>query len=448
MNCEVNYSDFKQSSVVITGYKHAAVPIIALSAYLNTKITLKNVPKVEDTFVLIKILELFGSTVSFDENTLILESNEFHGYEIPQSLNEKVHGTLYLIPTILGRLGKIKIGQSGGCQIGDEKLNGSRPIHHIVDVLEKFGAEFIHTGNILEGTCKEFKACEINIMDYSNRVDIINGPLVSGATKTAILAAACTKKGTTIIRNPYYKPDVTEILSFLSLAGYDIQSDKDTISISPPCTLKQPTHYLVSDITEIITYISCSIYMNHPLTLKNVTVNRVKEALKPELEFLKEMGINLKWNDNSIYVPQVKRINPVDIDVVSMGIYSDSQPFFTLMLLRGDNKSRITDHVWTNRFRYAIEMKKIGIKLEIEDNTVFISPGYPCSASTLYATDLRAAAVLILASLKAPGKTTIKNVDHLTRGYENFIETLQFLGADVTLCKEKYEEGRDLVETT
>lgn len=261
--------------------------------------------------------------------------------------------------------------------------------------------------------------------------------MCSGATKTAILAAVCTKKGTTIIHNPYPKPDVTELISFLSLVGFKIVENGRSIYITSPDELQEATHHLISDVTEIITYISCSVYMKHPMTLNNITVDRVKKALKPELDYLNKMNIKLEWDRESLFIPYADQVKSIDIDVTSIGIYSDSQPFFTLMLLRGEKNSRITEHVWHNRFGYAEELKKLGLNLEVFENSVYIKPGYPVQDNSLDAGDLRAAAVLILSALKTPGTTTINNVQHLTRGYEDFIDTLQSLGANIEVMSTK-----------
>lgn len=434
---KVSNSNFHESNVNIAGYKHAAVSIIASSVYLTTKIKIKNIPMLEDTFILSDILKSLGADVLFKNNTMLIDSSALSGYEIPQSLNEKIHGSLYLIPTILGRTGKVKIGPSGGCQIGDMQSNGARPIQHIVSVLQKFGAHFQLENNNLIGYCKGFDPCTIDIMDYSDSKEILTGPLVSGATKTAILAAVCTKMGTTVIHNPYFKPDVTELLDFLSLVGYEIKADENSIHVTPPNAFKEATHYLISDITEIMTYISCSIYMKHALTLNNITIDRVKKALKPEIEYLNQMNINLEWEENCIRIPHVEKIKSVDIDVTSMGIYSDSHPFFSLMLLRGDRESRITEHVWHHRFNYAEQLKKLDLNLEVVQNTVYITPGNPSNSSLLEASDLRSAAVLLLASLKSPGTTTITNVHHLKRGYEDFIGKLKNLGAKIETISTK-----------
>lgn len=431
---KVTNSSLQKNDIKISGYKHAAVTLIAASAYISKKVRIRNIPLIEDTYILSEILETLGAKTKFDNNTLVIDSSKLSGTIIPESLSEKIHGSLYLIPTILGRTGKVKIGRSGGCQIGDESVKGARPVHHMVDVLEKFGGRFKWENNVLTGECDGFVATEINIMNYSDSDKILTGPLVSGATKTAILAALCTKQGTTVIHNPYFKPDVTELISFLKSIGYKITFNRKLISITPPDKIKETDYYLVSDITEIITYIGLAVYTDNALMLNNITVDRVKEGLSPELEYLKKMNINLIWGNDHLYIPKNQYVKSVDIEVTSIGIYSDSHPFFTLMLLRGDNGSKITEYVWHNRFLYVDELNKLGLKLEKYGNTVLINPGSPLTTSSyLEANDLRSAAVLIIAALGAPGTSIINNIHHLNRGYENFVGTLKELGFRVEI---------------
>jgi UDP-N-acetylglucosamine 1-carboxyvinyltransferase len=433
------------TSVSVSGFKHAVVPIICSSIYFAGKVHLKNVPNIEDIQLLSQIIRFLGGKAEFNQGDLSLDTSGMRYEDIPESLTKSIHGSVYLIPTMLGRFGKVIMGSSGGCQIGDLKNNGKRPIWHLASVLERFGATFEIENDYLKGFCKGFRNCEIDIMEYSDRKDILTGPLVSGATKTAILAAIATKSGTTVIHNPYRKLDVVELIRFLVLSGCEVEDNGKSIFIKKSNNLTNATYFLVSDVVEVITYIACAVYNRFPLVVENVTVSRIREALRPEIEYLTRMGIDLIWGNNFVKIPVPEKIFGVDIEVTSIGMYSDSHPFFTLMLLGGDEISNIKEYVWKGRFDYARQLSEMGARLIIQDRTVKIIPGYPyLSGKTVNATDLRAAAVLILAALRIKGSTIVTNIHHLNRGYDNFLLTLAQLGAQI----EPVEcGGRDVDQT-
>lgn len=234
-NILVHKSELKSSTVNISGYKHSATVIIAASIILpKISINLTNVPNIDDVKYMAIIINALGGEAFYKDNTLSINSENLQNFMIPQEYSKHIHGALYFLPVILGRLKQVKLGNCGGCQIGENSVIGKRPIKHMLSTLEKFGGHFEFKDEYIIGKAESFHACTIDIMDYSDRKDILTGPLVSGATKTAILAAACTKYGTTKIINPYPKPDVTELLKFLSHIGYNVKYESNQIEISSP----------------------------------------------------------------------------------------------------------------------------------------------------------------------------------------------------------------------
>ena len=427
---------FNSGSVTVGGYKHSLVPIVAASALSSSPIKLRNIPEIEEAYVLAAILNECGASVQFSQNDMTIAVEDLKQWDIPSELSWKIHGSLYLIPTYLGRLGKVRFADSGGCQIGEPGKSGKRPIQHMLSVMERFGATFEWHDGLLWGETSKLHACEIDIMDYSDRHDLLTGPLVSGATKTAILAAvACEDRS--IIYNPYPKPDVTELVSFLRKCGHKIDKDSKTISITPSLTEKSLdciTYDLMSDISEVMTYITISVYLGQSLQIAPISVPEVKAGLQEELRLLQLMGIDLNWGVNSLEINPPRHINSIDIEVTSIGIYSDHQPFFALMLLRGDKPSYIREHVWKHRFDYALELKKLGADMHIKDDTLYIVPSHLQGENIhLYGRDLRAAAVLLISALSVENTIYVHGIEHLSRGYANLIQTLETLGTKIEL---------------
>ena len=432
----IKKSKLKSTEIPIDGYKHSMVSLVALAVGYNANYEFKNIPNIEDTRIFIKILTYMGKNIKYEDNNMKIYKSNINTYVIPNEYSKKIHGAVYLIPAILGVKHKVTICNSGGCKIGDEKTSSTRPIEHMITVMEKFGAkfEFDENGERI-GTINNYQSADINIMDFSIKENELTGPCISGATKTALICSLNVTKGTTYIRNPYMKPDVTELLEVMRKIGFLIEFENSCLIIKPPIKKEVNIirHSLISDITEIITYISLAIYCEIELKLLNITVDRVKRALKPELMYLKKMDINLEWLFDEIKIPVKKEVISTDIDVYSTSIYSDSQPFFALMLLKGNNKSKIREFVWKNRFNYALEMNKLGVNLNVKENELIINPGIPYKGGGIIARDLRAAAVLIIFALNTKENIEVFGIEHLKRGYVDFFEKLKKLKANFKL---------------
>ncbi|MEM9546933.1 MAG: hypothetical protein AAGA77_13215 [Bacteroidota bacterium] len=433
----IRRSDLIDGEFKVSGYKHASNVVICAAMATAGSIQINNIPKISDTEVLCQIIKILGGASQFEGESLIVDCSDLDQWEIPADLSILSHASIYLMPVILGKLGKVKIGKTGGCMIGDDKKNGERPVNHMLSVLSKFGATFNESSGFIHGTSNTFTACEIDISDYSTRQDVVTGPLISGATKTAILAALLTEEGVTTIKNPYQKPDVTELLEFASNNGYDVDFTTERIKIYKNKEhVKLKTHDLLDDISTIMTYITTALYNEISIKIRLRQPQKVQKGLKAEMEVFRKMGVKLIWNDNLLIIPKNQEIKSTNIEVTSMSIYSDHQPFFALLLTKANDKSSITEYVWKKRFSYARELNKLssinpftddGRKLEIQP--AMLSNG----SKILVAEDLRSAAVLLLASLGVEGSTMVENIDHLARGYENLIGDLIQLNANIKL---------------
>ncbi|NTY37434.1 hypothetical protein [Burkholderia diffusa] len=430
----VTSSALRPVPLTVSGYKHAAVGLIAASIALNRPVVLSNVPDIEDVAVLCQIIRDGGGLAQLDAGVLHIDTREFRPPVIPESLSRRVHGVLYLLPVLLGRFGAVRLRESGGCALDGSGAGPQRPVHHMLSVLERFGARVESRDHVIDGTAGGFHACEIDFMDYSDRADVLTGPLVSGATKTAILAAACVRDGETRIRNFYRKPDVTELLAFLLKAGFDVRVDGDDVTVSRcAASDRHPVrHHLVSCLSEVMTYIALAQHCRVPLTLRGLTTERLRSGLAAELSLLNAMDVPLEWRDSELVVGPARRLRATDIEVTSAGIYSDHQPFFALMLLRADGPSHIRELVWKKRFSYANELNRLGARIVQDQNAIVVTPSSLAeTGQTVVADDLRAAAVLTVAALGIPGTTIVRNAHHLARGYPDLPSALQRLGARV-----------------
>jgi UDP-N-acetylglucosamine 1-carboxyvinyltransferase len=434
MICE--YSTLAPAPIRITGHKHTAVPLI-VSALALRSVHLSNVPDIADTRLLGAILREGGARVHAADGGLAIDTTEFSQPAIPERLSLPIHGAVYLLPTVLGRLGRVHLAACGGCQIGSADGAGARPMHHMISVLARFGGHCEATADGIRGHSDGLVGCDVDIMEYSDEADVLTGPLVSGATKTAILAALAAT-GPTTIRHPYPKPDVTELLALAAVHGYAVHRhrDEDAVTLEPPAAgasrTTEPSGFrLISDLSQVMTYVCVAVWFRIPLQITLADADKVKAGLGPELLLLEQMGVQCRFDADGLTVMPPSRLRSVDIEVTSIGIYSDHQPFFALMLLGGDRPATIRERVWKDRFDYVPQLCKLGARIDSHRDHVVIHPSTLRAEQpiTLEATDLRSAVVLLLAGLTVRADVRVRGIEHLVRGYESFCDDLARLGA-------------------
>ncbi len=420
------------------GFKHAIVGIMAASVlHPNTDFVIDNVPKIDDVYVLCNILKKLGAEICMNNYQLTINTKKMDAYSIERALCIDVHGVIYLLPSLLARFDKAELYECGGCQIGDVAKAGKRPISHMLSVLKQFGFVCDQVDDKLIGKRVAYHDQQtIDIMHYSDDLNILTGPQISGATKTAILAAMSVNRAKTLIKNPYRKPDVTELIRLMRLLNYDVSYDENELFINRTKEVdntKEVHFTLINDLSEVMTYICLAVFHNINAEIQQVNIELLQNGLAEEFKILKAMGVNLIFEGTSIKIPKVKKLQSVNIDVTSVGIYSDHQPFFAVLMSLANGESSISEYVWKNRFSYAYELKKLGFNIDIGENSIRVSPNaHIHGEKTLVAQDLRAAAVLLIVALKAKGTTLLQGGHHLSRGYENLQQSLINCGAKLT----------------
>jgi UDP-N-acetylglucosamine 1-carboxyvinyltransferase len=203
---------------------------------------------------------------------------------------------------------------------------------------------------------------------------------------------------------------VTELVTSVARAGGVVAVSDGQIDVS--ASLYWPSddwfeHALISDISEIITYVALAVSTGKTLTIEGITVDRVRSGLAPEINFLDAMDIPLRWEQDRLQIEPPDQVRSVDIEVTSVGIHSDHQPFFASMLLKGDRPARIREHVWNDRFGYARELRKLGANIHIGEGEIIVLPSrLHCARAHVVACDLRGAAALVIAAIARGGETT------------------------------------------
>lgn len=431
--CTVRCGADLAGTVRVGGFKHALVPLLAASVLASGPVKLRNVPRIEDSRVMAAILAELGAEVDYDPalEQMSLDTRAMSGHTIPHDLARLVHGPVYLLPVLLARFGRAQLGPTGGCRIGPSADGGTRPVGHLVDIVSRFGADVTADDGTLVATCTRLRGAHIDLREYAEPGPAgPTGPLYSGATKCALLAAAGAE-GTTVLEYPYPKPDVTALADGLATGGVELERTADRIVVRGIGGVAPFSATLLGDLIEFITFVACAVHARGALTIAGTDAN-VRAGLSAELDYLEAMGVGLEPRAAGIEVSRPERLRAVDVAIASHGAFSDSHPFFSLMLLGGDRPSRIIETVWRDRFGYVEPLRALGADLRVESGQVEVRPStLTRRCPTVRAGDLRSAAMLVLAALTVPGPTTVAGVEHLSRGYDDLLGKLRSLGARI-----------------
>ena len=293
-----------------------------------------------------------------------------------ETLGKCIHGSMYLCPALLIALGKFEYYGSGGCQIGDSIDSHNRPFSHIASVIECFNHKIsIESNRIIGNFGDNSDITELDIKNFSYSSEDLSGPLVGGATKTALLLSVNKQKF--IIKNPYLKTDVYDMIDFLRLIGKKIDISDNSIVCSGNVMASSNQYIefnLTQCISEIITYSTLALINNTNLTFLDLNKKTISLTLKPEIDILLAMGVSIKWERNNLHIQKKGDIKGLNIEVTPTTIQSDHQPFFVLLSLYGSTDCSITEYVWKDRFMYVNNLIQLGANITIKDNTIFIKP--------------------------------------------------------------------------
>lgn len=425
----------KSASLNLDGYKHSMVQIIALALAAKTTVIIENPPLVIDTYVFVALIKEMGGDAKIIHNKLHIDMKNVCINTISYYLSQLIHGSMYLCPALLCSNGEFNYYGSGGCRIGNGS-NNERPVEHIMSVMKSFGASIEVNPVGVHGTCNidnSREPVEINISNYSTAPGFLSGALVGGATKTAIIMSLSREK--VIIKDPYLKTDVLDMIAFIQLLGKKIVVNQNELIISGEIhkNCKQAYRVTLTEcVSEIITYSTLALLQQTKLTFKELNKPVIVKGLKPEFELFDNMGIVYKWKKNDLIIEPTLNISPQIIDVWPQTIQSDHQPFFALLLTFGKGVSVITDHVWNNRYHYINNLNMMNCDITQKNNAIQISPSTLMSCSSdLPARDVRCAAVTLLAMILSRSSSNLIEAEHIFRGYSNLQEHLLEMGVSI-----------------
>ena len=403
-------------TIKISGAKNSAVALIPASLLSDGIVTIDNVPNISDIDALSEILEYLGAKVSRDNERIIIDQINLENKEIPEAKAKKLRASYYFMGALLGKYKKAEIYFPGGCSIGD------RPINLHLKGFEALGAKIEEDGNKYLITAENLKGNNI----------YLDVPSV-GATINIMLAAV-KAKGQTVIDNAAKEPEIVNVATFLNNIGAKITgAGTSEIRITGVSRLNGGFTEVIPDRIEAGTYAIAGALVGNKLRIDNI----IPEHIESLILKLKEMRIPLEVYDDYMIISTAKNIKPVDIKTLGYpGFPTDLQQPITTLLVGCNGVSVLEETMYENRFQNVKYLNEMGADIIIDESKIYINGPKNLIGKEVTATDLRAGACLVLAGLKASGTTVINEVDHILRGYENIINKLKNVGADISLLDE------------
>ncbi|MCC2440091.1 UDP-N-acetylglucosamine 1-carboxyvinyltransferase [Bacillus paranthracis] len=412
-------------TVRVEGAKNAVLPIIAAALLASDgKNVLSEVPVLSDVYTINEVLRHLNAEVVFENNKVTIDASKELNIEAPFEYVSKMRASVQVMGPLLARNGRARIALPGGCAIG------SRPIDQHLKGFEAMGAK-VQVGNgfveaYVEG---ELKGAKI-YLDF---------PSV-GATEN-IMSAATLAKGTTILENAAKEPEIVDLANFLNAMGAKVRgAGTGTIRIEGVDKLYGANHSIIPDRIEAGTFMVAAAITGGDILIENA----VPEHLRSITAKMEEMGVKIIEENEGVRVIGPDKLKAVDIKTMPHpGFPTDMQSQMMALLLQADGTSMITETVFENRFMHVEEFRRMNADIKIEGRSVIMNGPNSLQGAEVAATDLRAAAALILAGLVSEGYTRVTELKHLDRGYVNFHKKLAALGATIERVNEKVEEVKE-----
>ncbi len=405
--------------VTIDGAKNAALPLIAATILSDHPVTIDNLPRVNDIFTMLRLLENLGATYTFEGNGATIDATTINNTTAIYDIVRKMRASILTLGPLLARFGICKVSLPGGCAIGQ------RPIDLHLKALEMMGAEIeIKEGYVIATAPEGLKGATI----------VFDKITVTG-TENIVMAAALAH-GTTRIINAAKEPEVVQLCEIIRDAGIEIEgigSDELVIHGSGGELIDIRHVTVIPDRIEAGTYLCAGAITNSTITLERVNhAHLVSIILK-----LQEMGYDFEIEKERITIKPASRIKATRISTTEYpGFPTDMQAQFMALALIAEGTSTIEERLFENRFMHVSELNRMGADITLNNHIATVEGEAELYGADVMATDLRASSALVLAGLIAEGTTRVHRIYHLDRGYVKLEEKLQKLGAKIVRLKE------------
>ena len=410
----INGGHALHGTVNISGAKNAAVAIIPATVLCSDVCVIENVPSsISDVTMMMRILESIGAEVTLvNKSTLRVDSRGVNSFDVSYEMTKHLRASYYLLGALLGRYSRARVAMPGGCDLG------VRPIDQHIKGFEALGAEISIEENAIVDAAAE------NLRGNHVYLDVVS----VGATINVMLAAV-KAKGLTVIENAAKEPHIVDLANFLNSMGGDVRgAGTDTIKIRGVEELHGCNYSIIPDQIEAGTYMLAAAATNGDVIINNVIPKHL-ESISTKLE---ECGVTVEEFDECIRVCGNGRPGRCNIKTMPHpGVPTDMQPQMAVLLALANGTSIISEGIWENRFRYVEQLTRMGASIQVDGKLAVIEGVEGLKGAPVRADDLRAGAAMLIAGLVANGTTEIEDIQHIDRGYEDPVEKLRGLGADI-----------------
>lgn len=405
-------------TIRISGAKNAALPILSAVILAEGEYNISEAPELVDISTMLKLLKEFGiSSERTGKSVKINTVFEPEAFTAPYELVKTMRASVLTLGPLLARKGKAKVSLPGGCAIGE------RPVDLHLKALEAMGAKIIVEHGYIDAECPKLKGAIINF-------DIVT---VTGTEN--IMMAACLAEGETVLRNAAQEPEVVDLAHFLKKMGARITGEGTSeITIIGVEKLHSADYSIMPDRIEAGTFICCVAAAGGSVEITNVPV----DVMRTTLDKIAETGLKIdRINSSTIRVSRDKPLVSTDVSTAPYpGFPTDMQAQFMSLMTVANGFSVVTENIFENRFMHVAELKRMGADIKLKDKSAMIRGVKSLMGAPVMASDLRASASLVIAGLMAEGKTEVSRLYHLDRGYEDFVEKLSGVGANLSRVKE------------
>ena len=398
--------------VTISGAKNAAVGILPATILAADVCVIENLPDISDVAVSLKILSTLGASIKMlNRNTYEIDTTHLNSTNVPDDLSRQMRASYYFLGALLSRFGKAQVAMPGGCNLGP------RPIDQHLKVFSALGAEDSVDYGMSTVRAKELNGAHI----FFDKVSV-------GATMNGMLSAVMAQ-GQTILENCAKEPHVVDLANFLNMCGADVRgAGTDVIKVRGVEKMHGCTYSIIPDQIEAGSYMVAATITGGNVLIKNV----IPKHLEPITSKLEKAGATIEEFDDSLRVYRTGDLEPLNIKTMPHpGFPTDMQPLMTVLLTLAKGTSIITEGIWENRFRYVDELTRMGANIQVDGRVAVIEGVQELLPAPMRAADLRAGAALVVAALAADGVSEVDEICHIERGYEDIVEKLRGLGADI-----------------
>jgi UDP-N-acetylglucosamine 1-carboxyvinyltransferase len=407
-----------RGEVTISGAKNSVLPLMAAALLTKEPCVIRRVPDLSDVKFMGQILSSLGAQVKSDGSTVTIQAHKIAGHG-DYELIRKMRGSICILGPMLARLHRAQVSLPGGCIIG------ARPIDLHLKGMQALGAKVTIEGGYVKCAARRLVGSEVFLGGRS-------GPTVLGTAN--LMMAATLAEGVTLIESAACEPEVVDLANFLNEMGAKITgAGSPMITVTGVKELHGAEHEVIPDRVEAATYTIAAAATGGEVTIHGARMDHMGAVL----DKMREAGVKIERNGPSFTVRRGGSLKPVDIITQPYaGFPTDAQAQMMVLMLCTNGISIITERIFESRFMHVSELARLGAEISIEGPSAIVKGGRKLSGAPVMASDLRASAALVIAGMVAKGKTLVKRIYHLDRGYENIDSKLRKLGAWIERVEE------------